>query len=224
MKKFVIILAGGVGHRLNADKPKQFLFLRDKPIILHSIQRFVEAEPTIQIVVAMRESLLNLWFDTVKEYHFDNPVILSKGGKERFHTVKEALEKIPQDVLVAIHDGVRPLVSKETIRRSFQLAEKEGSAIPVITPAESVRMVVGNAFCPVNRDSVRLIQTPQTFLAEDIKKAYQGDFSPLFTDDASVYETVLEKKVSLFEGNKENIKITYFQDIVIADSLLQFIQ
>lgn len=220
MKKFSIIVAGGVGQRLNNEIPKQFLLLKDKPVILHTLQRFVDAEPDISIVLALKETLYDRWFETVEKFHFNHPVTLSVGGEERFDTVKNALQFIPNHALVAIHDSVRPLVSVKTIQQAFQYAETEGSAIPAILPTESIRVGVDGNFISYNRNFVRLIQTPQTFVSNDIKKAYQSDFSPEFTDDATVYETLLKKKVFLFEGNRENIKITYPEDIAIATAFL----
>lgn len=224
MRKIAIIVAGGIGQRFHSELPKQFLLLQQQPIILHTLQRFAQAVPDVQLIVALRESLFDLWAETVEKYRFDIPVILSKGGEQRFHTVQTALEKVPPEALVAIHDSVRPLVSTATIQQAFQWAEKNGSAVPVVAPTESVRIMLDKTFVPVNRDLVRLMQTPQTFIAKDIQKAYQTDFSPLFTDDASVYEKSLNKNVFLFEGNKENIKITFPQDILVAEALLPFVQ
>ncbi|MDD4848871.1 MAG: 2-C-methyl-D-erythritol 4-phosphate cytidylyltransferase [Bacteroidales bacterium] len=224
MKKFAIIVAGGIGNRCQNQIPKQFLLLQDRPILFHTLQRFIEADSNIQLIVALRESLFDLWAENVEKYGFNVPVILSKGGKERFHTVKSALEKVPADALVAIHDSVRPLVSVTTIRNAFVLAEKEGSAVPVTTPTESIRIASDNTFIPFNRDQVRQMQTPQTFWAKEIQRAYQMDFMPEFTDDASVYEKALHQKICLFEGNKENIKITYPQDLAMAAALLPFVQ
>lgn len=224
MKKFVIIVAGGVGQRIGGEVFKQFLLLKEKPILLHTIERFIQAEPKINVILALKESLFDLWYETVEKYHFDFPVILSKGGKERFDTVKEALTKVPNNALVAIHDSVRPLVSIKTIKNSFIFAKENDSAIPVTIPVESIRIEIDKTFMPFNRDFVRQIQTPQTFNSDEIKKAYQVEFSPNFTDDATVYESTLSKKVTFFEGNRENIKITYPQDLTVAEALFDFVQ
>lgn len=220
MKKYAIIVAGGVGQRLNADIPKQFLLLKNKPILLHSIHQFIKAEPDIHIILAIRPSLIELWHETAQKYHFDHSVTLSMGGKERFDTVKNALEFVPEDSCVAIHDSVRPLVSIETIQNSFKFAEIHHNAVPAITPSDSVRILSDNCYTPFNRNSVLLIQTPQTFFSKDIKQAYQQAYQAEFTDDATVYEKFSGKNIFLFEGNRENIKITYQNDLAIAHALI----
>lgn len=222
MKKFAVIVAGGVGQRLNAEIPKQFLLLNNKPVLIQTLLRFIEAEPEIHLIVALRESLFDLWYETAQKNQFKYPVTLSTGGKERFDTVKNALEKVPEHSLVAIHDSVRPLVSIETIHNAFKNAEIYGASVPVISPSDSVRVLSDKNFMPFDRNSVKLIQTPQTFIGSKIKKAYQQEFQPEFTDDATVYEKATGENVFLFEGNRENIKITYQHDLKIANALISW--
>jgi len=219
MKKNVIIVAGGNGNRMQTTLPKQFLLLQGKPILMHSIQRFYDFDPSIKIILALPSEHISLWNDLVEKYHF--PVVhdIVNGGEFRFHSVKNALSKVDADALVAIHDGVRPLVSKQTIQNCFLSAERFGSAIPVIMPVDSIRKISGDKSESVDRSEYRLVQTPQVFQYSIIKIAYEQSFDALFTDDASV----VEKNghfVQLVDGNFENIKITTPSDLLIASAFL----
>lgn len=218
-KKSVIIVAGGRGKRMGMETPKQFLPVNGKPVLMHTILKFHSCVPKIFIVVVLPFDQIEEWNRIISEHRFIIPHQIVPGGEERFHSVKNGLNKIDDDGLVAIHDGVRPLVSEKVIRESFSIAEKTGAAIPVIRPAESLRQIVNSGSKPVNRDTFRLVQTPQTFQATLIKKAYQQPYEPRFTDDASVLEAD-GNPVSLFEGNRENIKITWPEDIYLAGHLI----
>lgn len=218
-KKSVIIVAGGRGKRMGMETPKQFLPVNGKPVLMHTIFKFHNCVPKIFIVVVLPFDQIEEWNRIISEHRFIIPHQIVPGGEERFHSVKNGLNKIDDDGLVAIHDGVRPLVSEKVIRESFSIAEKTGAAIPVIRPAESLRQIVNSGSKPVNRDTFRLVQTPQTFQATLIKKAYQQPYEPRFTDDASVLEAD-GNPVSLFEGNRENIKITWPEDIYLAGHLI----
>jgi 2-C-methyl-D-erythritol 4-phosphate cytidylyltransferase len=222
MDLYVVIVAGGSGKRMGMDTPKQFLELSGRPVLMHTIERFREFNNSIEIITVLPENQLRYWCELQKKYSFDIPNTLVKGGSKRFMSVRNGLGFVNTPGLVAIHDGVRPLVRVETIKRCFEMAEKYGNAIPVISPADSLRTDNGKGNSPVNRMEVKQVQTPQVFDVEKIKKAYQQDFDPSFTDDATVLEKTGEK-IHLVEGNRENIKITNPEDLFIAQTLLSFI-
>lgn len=222
MDLFVVIVAGGSGKRMGMDTPKQFLELAGRPLLMHTIERFRKFNDSIEIITVLPENQLRFWTDLQKKYSFDIPHTLVKGGSKRFLSVQQGLEFVNSPGLVAIHDGVRPLVSIETIKRCFETAGKYGNAIPVISPADSLRMETETGNSPVDRMHIKQVQTPQVFDVAKIKKAYLQDFDPSFTDDASVLEKTGEK-IRLVEGNRENIKITNPEDLFIAQTLLSFI-
>ena len=222
MDLYVVIVAGGSGKRMGMETPKQFLELAGRPVLMHTIERFREFSDSIEIITVLPENQLRFWNELRKKYSFDVPHTLVKGGSKRFNSVQHGLEFVNSPGLVAIHDGVRPLVRLETITRCFETAEKYGNAIPVISPADSLRMQTENNNYPVNRMHIKQIQTPQVFDVAKIKKAYMQDFDPSFTDDATVLEKTGEK-IHLVEGNRENIKITNPEDLFIAQTLLSFI-
>ena len=222
MDLYVVIVAGGSGKRMGMDTPKQFLELAGRPVLMRTIERFIEFNNSIEIITVLPENQLRFWTDLQKKYSFDVPHTLVKGGSKRFISVRHGLEFVNSPGLVAIHDGVRPLVRLDTIKRCFEAAEKYGNAIPVISPADSLRMETENNNLPVDRMRVKQVQTPQVFDVAKIKKAYLQDFDPSFTDDASVLEKTGEK-IRMVEGNRENIKITNPEDLFIAQTLLSFI-
>jgi 2-C-methyl-D-erythritol 4-phosphate cytidylyltransferase len=222
MDLYAVIVAGGSGKRMGMDTPKQFLELAGRPVLMHTIERFREFSDSIEIITVLPENQLRFWNELRKKYSFDVPHTLVKGGAKRFNSVQHGLEFVNSPGLVAIHDGVRPLVRIETITRCFETAEKYGNAIPVISPADSLRMETKNDNYPVNRMHIKQIQTPQVFDVAKIKKAYLQDFDPSFTDDATVLEKTGEK-IHLVDGNRENIKITNPEDLFIAQTLLSFI-
>lgn len=219
MKLYAVIVAGGSGKRMHAELPKQYLEISGKPVLMHTLEKFKAFSPDIEIITVLPENQLRFWGDLQRKYSFNIPHTLVKGGSARFFSVRNGLKFVDTPGLVAIHDGVRPFVSVETIRRCFETAEKLGNAIPVISPSDSLRIVTDTENKPVNRMLVKQVQTPQVFDAELIKKAYRQDYIPEFTDDA----TVLEKtgiKINLVEGNRENIKITNPEDLIISAALL----
>jgi 2-C-methyl-D-erythritol 4-phosphate cytidylyltransferase len=222
MNQYVVIVAGGSGKRMGMDTPKQFLELAGRPVLMHTIERFREFNESIEIITVLPENQLRFWTELQKKYSFDVPHTLVKGGSKRFISVRHGLEFVNAPGLVAIHDGVRPLVRIETIQRCFETAEKYGNAIPVVSPADSLRFEDEESSVPVNRMKVKQVQTPQVFDAAKIKQAYLQDFDPSFTDDATVLEKTGEK-IHLVDGNRENIKITNPEDLFIAQTLLSFI-
>ena len=219
MQLYVVIVAGGTGKRMGAEIPKQFLELAGRPVLMHTIERFRSFNDAIEIVTVLPENQLRHWLELQEKHSFKISQTLVKGGLARFFSVRNGLKFVNTPGLVAIHDGVRPFVSIDTIKRCFDTAEKLGNAIPAISPTESLRILTDQGSLPVNRFQVKQIQTPQVFNAELIKKAYLQEYSPEFTDDA----TVLEKtgaRINLIEGNRENIKITNPEDLLISAALL----
>ena len=222
MQLYVVIVAGGSGTRMGAEIPKQFLELAGRPVLMHTIERFKAFDESIEIITVLPENQLRHWIELQEKYSFNVPQTIVKGGSARFFSVKNGLKFVNTPSLVAIHDGVRPFVSIDTIRRCFKTAEELGNAVPVVTPAESLRILTENGNEPINRLCVKQIQTPQVFDALLIKDAYLQNYSNEFTDDA----TVLEKtglKINLIDGNPENIKITNPTDLLISSALLSTI-
>jgi len=222
MNRYALIVAGGSGTRMGTDIPKQFLELAGKPVLMHTIERFRAFDNTIGIIVVIPENQFALWESLKEKHSFTDSHTLVKGGSSRFFSVKNGLQKVDDDAIVAIHDGVRPLVSTDTIIRCFRAAAEFGSAIPVINLPDSVRKITENGNIPVNRNSLRIIQTPQVFNARLIKKAYLQDFNPETTDDAMLLEKTGEM-IHLVAGNRENIKITNPEDLAIAGALISTI-
>ena len=218
-KQYVVIVAGGNGTRMGASVPKQFLLLQGKPILMHTIQRFYNYNKAINIVVTLPVVEVERWQQLCAEHNFSVQHSIVNGGETRFHSVKNALDTINEESLIAIHDGVRPLVSDDTIKHCFNEAQQSGAAIPVIECPESIRRITGNSSIAVDRSLYRLVQTPQIFRSGILLKAYRQAYLPLFTDDASVVEHD-GHHISLVEGNNENIKITTPRDLLIADKLL----
>lgn len=222
MQLYVVIVAGGSGKRMGAEIPKQFLELAGRPVLMHTIERFKAFNEGIEIITVLPENQLRYWIDLQKKHSFNVLHTLVKGGSNRFYSVRNGLKFVNIPGLVAIHDGVRPFVSIDTIKRCFETAEKLGNAIPAVSPTESLRIVTDQGSVPVNRFSVKQIQTPQVFNASLIKAAYRQDYSQEFTDDATVLEKTGEK-INIIEGNRENIKITNPEDLLISAALLQTI-
>jgi 2-C-methyl-D-erythritol 4-phosphate cytidylyltransferase len=219
MQLYVVIVAGGSGKRMGAEIPKQFLELAGRPVLMHTIERFKSFNEAIEIITVLPENQLRHWLELQEKYSFSVPQTLVKGGSARFYSVRNGLQFVNAPGLVAIHDGVRPFVSLDTIKRCFETAEKLGNAIPSISITESLRIISDKGSNPINRLLVRQIQTPQVFRAELLKKAYQQDYKPEYTDDATVLESTGEK-INLVEGNRENIKITNPEDLLISNALL----
>lgn len=214
MNKAVIIVAGGKGLRMGGDVPKQFLVVDGKPILMHTIERFHEYDPDMQIIVVLPESQIDFWKELCRQYGFGIPLTIAEGGAERFHSVKNGLAVLFDGIeTVGVHDGVRPYVSRDVIGRCFEEAAVSGAAIPVIDVFETLRELLPDGSSrTVPRANYRLVQTPQVFRTELLRKAYQQDFCPQFTDDASVVEA-LGHGIALVAGNRENIKITTKADL-----------
>ncbi len=217
--RYIIIVAGGRGTRMGSDLPKQFLPLAGSIVLMHTMERMVAAEPEAQLILALPHDQQEEWSKLCEQYHYTREHRVVDGGATRFDTVCNALRLVPNDVIVAIHDGVRPLVSIEVIRQAFATAMEKGSAIPVMPVVESLRHVEGENSHAVERSAYRAVQTPQVFNSTHLKAAYSTPYRSEFTDDASVYEAA-GHSIHLIDGNSENIKITIPQDIVLAEYLL----
>ncbi len=222
MKQFAIIVAGGSGERMKSEVPKQFLEINGIPLLMLSIKVFYHFNPELNIVVALPENQTAYWQQLCQKHSFDIKHQIVKGGETRYHSVKNALQKVGTEGIVAIHDGVRPLVSQDTIRKVFEVATLEGNAIPYIDMIDSIRYVSGEDNNPVERSKYKLIQTPQAFDCKTIRQAYEQPFEPSFTDDAMVVEKT-GKKINLVPGNLENIKITTQVDLMIAEALFPYL-
>ena len=216
---YVIVVAGGSGKRMGADIPKQFLELAGRPVLMHTIERFKLFSDSVEIITVLPENQIRHWVELQKEHSFSIPQTLVKGGIHRYNSVRNGLKFVSEGSLVAIHDGVRPFVSVDTIKRCFEEAAIYGNAIPAISPIDSLRLLTSNGNEPLNRLDVKQIQTPQVFNSDLIKKAYQQPYSQLFTDDATVLESMGER-IHLVDGNRENIKITNPEDLLISRALL----
>jgi 2-C-methyl-D-erythritol 4-phosphate cytidylyltransferase len=220
LKKFAIIVAGGSGSRMQSDLPKQFIELNGLPILFHTLLRFKEADPTIELILVLPQAHQAYWkslCQTHESVASQVPHCLVSGGASRFQSCKNGLDTITDESsLVAIHDGVRPFVSSSVINNSYITAAQNGTAVVSVPSKDSVR-VNGLA---VDRSTVRLIQTPQTFQVGLLKKAFQTEELPTFTDDASVAEAA-GFEIHLIEGTYENIKITTPEDLLLAHILLK---
>jgi 2-C-methyl-D-erythritol 4-phosphate cytidylyltransferase len=209
----VIIVAGGKGLRMGGNIPKQFIVVDGKPILMHTIERFHNFDSTMQLVVVLPKDQHDYWNGLCQQYGFDIPITIADGGKERFHSVKNGLACVhPRCSLIGVHDGVRPYVAVDVIRRCYEAAAANGAAIPVVDVFETLRHITPDGSHTVPRQDYKLVQTPQVFKADLLRRAYEQPFTPSFTDDASVVEA-LGHNITLVEGNRENIKITTKEDL-----------
>ena len=221
---YVIIVAGGKGLRMGSDMPKQFLPLCGMPVLMHTLRRFATALPGAEIVLALPHDHQALWQQLCRDHHFNLPVTIVDGGVTRFHSIANALTVIPAeaDGIVAVHDGVRPLIRPADIEAAFTAAAQHGSAIPmaVFPHSDSLRQQLPDGTTrPIDRQSLRVVLTPQVFNATLLREAYARPFDPRFTDDATVFEAA-GHTIHPIEGDLENIKITRPDDLVRAERIL----
>lgn len=224
MKKYVIIVAGGKGLRMGGEIPKQFLPIGGKPVLMRTVEAFYQTDAETGIVLVLPKEQQDYWKELCRQYDFRISYTLADGGRTRFHSVQNGLQAVPEegsDVLIAVHDGVRPFVSSQVIQACFDEAARQGSVVPVLDMVDSVRQLSADgSSMAVDRSRLKLVQTPQTFRADVLKRAYSQNFTELFTDDASVVEAS-GVSVALVPGNRENIKITTPFDLKIAEALLK---
>lgn len=227
MNKYALLVASGTGTRMNQTTPKQFLNIGEKPILLHTLERFYQADHSIHIILVIAKEYIEPWKKIVKDYDITIPHEITQGGENRYQSVANGLADISkkdenEKSLIAIHDGVRPFVTKDIINKSYELAEIHGTAIPCVMPKDTVKQLVEKKVKTLDRSSIRLAQTPQTFQASIIQQTYrQTKNSPAFTDDASMAEAA-GFPIFLFEGSYDNIKITTPEDLYIAEKLLTY--
>ena len=201
--------------------PKQFLDLNSKPILMHTINKMHSSLVGSEIILALPKSEFDTWKKLCQQHQFEIHHQLVEGGSTRFESVKNALQKVTKDSIIAVHDGVRPLVKESVVKQCIQSAKEKGASIPVLEIEESLRQKTDNGSAVVNRDNYLIVQTPQCFTSEILLKAYQQEYVPSFTDDASVAEA-MGIEVQLVKGNKENIKITTPEDLKIAEIYTSF--
>lgn len=218
MEKFALIVAGGSGSRMGGERPKQFMELLGKPILMRTMELFISYDSSVHLLVVLPDNQFDAWSALCMKYGFRLKHQLVPGGASRFQSVKNGLAELPDEGLVFIHDGVRPLVSFQTIKNCERMALEKGNALPVVPVVESLRQVEQEESCHADRNQFRLVQTPQTFQNRLIKEAYRQPEIPAFTDDASVCEA-MGVKINLVDGNPENIKITFPTDLRIAECL-----
>jgi 2-C-methyl-D-erythritol 4-phosphate cytidylyltransferase len=220
MNKYAIIVAGGKGLRMGGELPKQFIPVEGRPVLMRTLDAFHACDASIQLILVLPHDHQAYWHELCAQYQFAVPHRIADGGATRFHSVQSGLSLVDApEALVAVHDGVRPFVSPEVIRRCYAEAEAHGAVVPVIPVVETVRQLVGEGSKTVARDAYRLVQTPQTFRATLLRRAYEQPYTDAFTDDASVVEA-LGCAVTLVDGNRENIKLTTPFDLIVAKALV----
>ena len=218
MTHTVLIVAGGKGLRMGSALPKQFLPIGGKPVLMHTIEAFHHFDRTMKIILVLPQEQQTYWQELCAKHSFVIEHTVVDGGETRFHSVKNGLACVNSG-LVGVHDGVRPFVSPEVIKRCYELAAIKKAVIPVIDVVETVRHITETGSETVSRNDYKLVQTPQVFDAELLKQAYAQEYTPFFTDDASVVEA-MGVSVCLAEGNRENIKITTPFDLKISSALV----
>lgn len=220
MKKYAVLVAGGSGTRMGGAIPKQFLSLAGKPVLLHSIEKFLNAFYDIEIILVINPSFIEEAKKLVQLLSPTSKITIIPGGQTRFHSVKNGLQQVKEEAIVFVHDAVRCLVSMSLIHCCYEQAMAKGSAIPAVSITDSVRMIDGDTTKVIDRNLLKAIQTPQTFRSEIIVPAFEQEYQDSFTDEATVAEAA-GYEVYLIEGEKENIKITVPADLIIAEHLLQ---
>lgn len=219
MKKYVLIVAGGKGLRMGGEQPKQFLPLKGRPVLMHTLEQFYRSDVAMEIILVLPHEQQNYWKQLCEEHHFTIKHRVADGGESRFYSVKNGLSLIETPSIVGVHDGVRPFVSVDVINRCYELAVTKEAVVPVVDVVDTVRHITNNGSETVDRSAYKLVQTPQVFNADLLLKGYEQAYSSAFTDDASVVEA-MGVKVALTPGNRENIKLTTPFDLKVAEALL----
>ncbi|RZL61425.1 MAG: 2-C-methyl-D-erythritol 4-phosphate cytidylyltransferase [Pedobacter sp.] len=219
MKYYAVIVAGGSGNRMQTETPKQFLLLNNLPVLMHTIKAFAQSDSQPKILVVLHTDQHNYWRRLCNEFNFNIPHEIIAGGSERFNSVQNAIKTIKEDCFVAIHDAVRPLISKQLIDYSYKQATELGNVVVAVQSSDSVRLLKNGETSAIKRNEVYLVQTPQVFDLSVLRSAYEQDFELAFTDDASVVEA-LGEKINIIEGERNNIKITYPIDLELAEMLI----
>ena len=221
MTRYIIIVAGGKGLRMGGEIPKQFRLIAGRPVLMRTVEAFLAAYSDIHVVLVLPHDQQAYWAALCQDYAFRAPMTIADGGATRFHSVQNGLALIPDEdeCIVGVHDGVRPFVSPEVIRRCYENARTQGATVPVVPVVETVRQLLPDGSSrSVDRDEYRLVQTPQTFPLSMLRRAYAQPYVSAFTDDASVVQS-LGLPVYLVEGNRQNIKLTTPEDLMLAEAI-----
>lgn len=220
MKKYAIIVAGGKGVRMGMALPKQFLPLAGKPVLYHTVKAFADAYEDMNIILVLPEDQLSYAQIVLQAFQERIDVTIVSGGETRFHSVQNGLKAVEGDAVIFVHDGVRPIITKELIQKCYVQAIEKGSAIPAVAVTDSIRLIQGDTNQPVDRTKLRSIQTPQTFRSEILLPAFEQVYRDEFTDEATVVE-MAGHEVHLIEGDKKNIKLTTPEDMEWAEMMLK---
>jgi len=221
MNSYAVIVAAGSGMRMGAPIPKQFLEVGGRPILMHTLNRFVAFDASIRLVVVLHPDYIEFWRSLCEKHDYSVPHSIVSGGSERFYSVQKAIQSLvdTEEAIVGIHDAVRPMVSVATLERCYATAQETGSAVPCVSVNDSMRIVDADGNRSINRSSLRIIQTPQCFRLNLLRRAFTQEYNTAFTDDASVVEA-LGESIELVEGNRENIKVTTPEDMHWLNLLL----
>ena len=219
MKKVAVIVAGGNGIRMNSKLPKQFLLLNGKPVLYYSIQTFLQSYSDLKIILVLPEEYIAAGQEIIDAFFDYDRIQITAGGRTRFHSVQNGLALIEEECMVFVHDGVRCLLTVDLVQRCYEAAIAVGSAIPVIDCKDSLRLIKDDENEALDRDLVKIVQTPQTFHSKILLPAFKIDYKDKFTDEATVVEA-FGLKVNLIEGEENNIKITKPIDIIVAEKIL----
>jgi len=220
MNKYAVIVAGGTGSRMGSNLPKQFMLLKDRPLLYYTVKAFTEAYDDIQLILVLPADYINMGQEIIDAYFDKTRIRITEGGETRFQSVKNGLALIDAESIIFVHDGVRCLVKTDLIHRCYETALVTGSAVPVMPSKDSVRLLTEENSEPIDRNKIMLVQTPQTFHSKILLPAYQIDYKDKFTDEATVVEAY-GMKVSLLEGEEMNIKITRPVDLLMAEKILE---
>ncbi len=220
MKKYAVIVAGGSGLRMGTQIPKQFLLLQERPVLWYTLQAFLDAFHDLNIILVLPEAHLITGQEILRSTSDPDRIWMTVGGETRFHSVRNGLAHIHQHSIVFVHDGVRCLLTPDLIRRCYNEACEFGNAIPAVSAVDTIRISTMDGNKPIDRNKIKIIQTPQTFYSDLLKAAFEQEYDDAFTDEASVVER-LGVKIHLIEGEVTNIKITQPLDILIADKILE---
>ena len=223
MRKYAVIVAGGTGARMRSNTPKQFLLIKNKPVLFYTLDTFLKAYDDLHIILVLPEAYIGIGQEIIDGYFDNSRIHLTVGGRTRFHSVQNGLAQIKEESIIFVHDGVRCLLSAELIKRCYEAAVTFGTAIPVTAFRDSVRMITEDGNEAVDRNIMRLVQTPQTFHSKILQEAYKIDYKDKFTDEANVVEA-FGLKVHLVDGEENNIKITDPIDLIVADKVIEKLQ
>lgn len=219
MKKFAVIVAGGTGSRMNNTTPKQFLLLQGKPVLYYTVNAFLQAYNDLELILVLPEEHVAAGQEIIDAFFDYNRIQITIGGRTRFHSVQNGLQLVQEEGIVFVHDAVRCLVTIDLVRRCYDAAIETGSAIPVIDSKDSVRIITEEGNEALDRATIKMVQTPQTFHSKILLPAYQIDYKDKFTDEATVVEA-FGLKVQMVAGEENNFKITRPVDLVMAEHLL----